>query len=159
LGVGIDIPLSMECRRVITGAAEEADRAGSRAIGTEHLLAAVLRLSGNPTARLLNDHGITIESVAKAGSLAGPGFNASSDAALGQFFKTFEALWNDRESYEIASLFADDGELVDVSGKLSKGNLEIGQATHAFDRLGMDFVSIRWKQQSNRIIDANHVIS
>jgi hypothetical protein len=59
----VDLPLSNECRRILHHAAEEADRLGHKHIGTEHLLAGMLLEKGCYAARLLSEHGVSLESV------------------------------------------------------------------------------------------------
>ena len=43
VSTSIDLPLSNECKRVLAYAAEEAAQLGHKHIGTEHLLAGLLR--------------------------------------------------------------------------------------------------------------------
>ncbi|MGA2359283.1 MAG: Clp protease N-terminal domain-containing protein [Terriglobales bacterium] len=59
----VDLPLSSECRRILHYALEEADRLGHKHIGTEHLLAGMLLEEDSFAARLLSQHGVSLESV------------------------------------------------------------------------------------------------
>ena len=59
----IQMPLSTECKRILSYSAEEADRLGDSDIGVEHLLVAVLREEKCLGARLLRDMGVRLESV------------------------------------------------------------------------------------------------
>jgi ATP-dependent Clp protease ATP-binding subunit ClpC len=74
--IPIDVPLSAESRRVLGHAADESSRIGHNYIGTEHLLLGLLREELSVAARILNDHGIRLEStrgeVATAPELAKP---------------------------------------------------------------------------------------
>ena len=53
ISTSVDLPLSNECMRILAYAAEEAERAADRHIGTEHLLAGMLREEGCFAANLL----------------------------------------------------------------------------------------------------------
>jgi len=59
----VDLPLSNECKRILHYASEEADRLGHKHIGTEHLLAGMLLEKDCYAARLLSEHGVSLESV------------------------------------------------------------------------------------------------
>ncbi|QUW03289.1 ATP-dependent Clp protease ATP-binding subunit [Chloracidobacterium validum] len=56
--VAMDLPLSPEAKRILVHAAEEAERMNLRAIGTEHLLLALLREENSLAARILYEHGL-----------------------------------------------------------------------------------------------------
>ncbi|MCS7078633.1 MAG: ATP-dependent Clp protease ATP-binding subunit [Chloracidobacterium sp.] len=56
--VAMDLPLSPEAKRILVHAAEEAERLNMRAIGTEHLLLALLREENSLAARILYEHGL-----------------------------------------------------------------------------------------------------
>jgi len=59
----VDLPLSNESKRILHYASEEADRLGHKHIGTEHLLAGMLLEKDCYAARLLSEHGVSLESV------------------------------------------------------------------------------------------------
>lgn len=61
--VPITVPLSPECKRILTYSMEEADSLNHRCIGAEHLLLAILREEKCTAARLLVEAGIRLESV------------------------------------------------------------------------------------------------
>jgi ATP-dependent Clp protease ATP-binding subunit ClpC len=61
----VDLPLSHPCKRVLTYAAEEAERLGHRHIGPEHLLLGVLRENG-PEAQTLLGLGIELAATREA---------------------------------------------------------------------------------------------
>jgi Clp amino terminal domain, pathogenicity island component len=56
-----DIPLSRECQRVLTYAAEEADELSHKHIGTEHLLLGLLREKDCFAAQLLNERKVFLD--------------------------------------------------------------------------------------------------
>ena len=58
-----DLPLSNESERVLTYAAEEAERLANKYIGTDHLLLGLLREEDGFAAELLRDGGVTLEGV------------------------------------------------------------------------------------------------
>lgn len=57
----VDLPLSNESKRVLSYAAEEADRLGHRHIGTEHLLLGLLREENCFAAEILRQHGLELD--------------------------------------------------------------------------------------------------
>jgi Clp amino terminal domain, pathogenicity island component len=59
----VDLPLTDECKHILHYAAEEADRIGHKHIGTEHLLAGMLLEKNCYAARLLTEHGVSLEGV------------------------------------------------------------------------------------------------
>ena len=59
----VDLPLSKECRHILSHASEEADQLGHKHIGTEHLLAGMLRERDCFAAQLLKEHGVSLEIV------------------------------------------------------------------------------------------------
>lgn len=61
--VAMDLPLSPEAKRILVHAAEEAERMNVRAIGTEHLLLALLREENTLAARILYEHGLRPQSI------------------------------------------------------------------------------------------------
>src|ERR1700730_15601415 len=63
VSTSVDLPLSNENRRVLSYAAEEAERLSHRHIGTEHLLLGLLREELSFAARILNEHGVRLSGV------------------------------------------------------------------------------------------------
>lgn len=61
VSTSVDLPLSNESKRVLTYAAEEAERLGHKHIGTEHLMLGILREEGCFACRMLTQRGIEIE--------------------------------------------------------------------------------------------------
>lgn len=59
----VDLPLSKECQHILLHASEEADRLAHKHIGTEHLLVGMLQEKDCYAARLLNENGISLDSV------------------------------------------------------------------------------------------------
>ena len=59
----IDLPLSTECKRILTFAADEAERLRHRHIGTEHLLLGILREDKCLAAEILHERGLKLTSI------------------------------------------------------------------------------------------------
>lgn len=59
----VDIPFSVESKRVLTYAQEEAERVSHKHVGTEHLLAALMREEGFLAAQILHERGLSLEKV------------------------------------------------------------------------------------------------
>lgn len=63
VSTSVDLPLSNECKRVLTFAAEEAENLGHKHIGTEHLLLGLLREDQSFAAELLREAGLRLDLV------------------------------------------------------------------------------------------------
>jgi len=61
LTASVDLPLSIEAKRVLSYAADESDRLNHTHIGTEHLLLGLLRTEHTVAAQVLADLGIDLE--------------------------------------------------------------------------------------------------
>lgn len=61
ISTSVDLPLSNECKRILADAAEEAERAHHQHIGTEHLVAGVLREERCFAAELLRKYGVSLD--------------------------------------------------------------------------------------------------
>lgn len=62
----VELPLNGQCKRVLDFATEEADRLGSKHIGTEHLLLGLLREEGCIAAQLLKPRGAELTKIRNA---------------------------------------------------------------------------------------------
>ena len=65
VATSVDLPLSNESKRVLTYAAEEAERLDHKRIGTEHLLLGLMRENEGFAAQLLNEAGLRLEDARK----------------------------------------------------------------------------------------------
>jgi len=119
LSTSIEVPLSIESKRVLNHAAEEADRLGHKHIGTEHLLLGLLRGENSRASVILRHYGAdaaTIRSKVAEGLLLqwAPGRRAGGAiAALNSFLSSLK----NRCNPELADFFAVNGQFVDTSGK------------------------------------------
>ncbi|MEE8349914.1 MAG: ATP-dependent Clp protease ATP-binding subunit [Acidobacteriota bacterium] len=75
ISTSVELPLSDEAKRVLTYAAEEADRLMSNYIGTEHILLGLLREENSLAAEILYENGLRLSRVRE--ELAGPGTERS----------------------------------------------------------------------------------
>jgi ATP-dependent Clp protease ATP-binding subunit ClpC len=70
ISTSVDLPLSNDCKQVLTYAAEEAEQLGHKHIGTEHLLLGLLREEKCFAAQILHERGLRLlairEELAKA---------------------------------------------------------------------------------------------
>ena len=63
VSTSVDLPLSEACKRVLSNAAEEAGRLAHKHIGACHLLLGLLREEGCLAAKILQEHGLRLESL------------------------------------------------------------------------------------------------
>lgn len=63
VAASVDLPLSIECRRILAYTAEEAERLNSDHIGTEHLFLGMLREEKSEAAQLFYRHGLKLDVV------------------------------------------------------------------------------------------------
>src|SRR5246500_1099708 len=63
ISTSVEVPLSQECKRILTFAAEEAERLGHKHVGTEHLLLGVLREEKSFGAEILLERGLRLSTV------------------------------------------------------------------------------------------------
>ncbi|MBV9742329.1 MAG: ATP-dependent Clp protease ATP-binding subunit, partial [Acidobacteriia bacterium] len=57
----VDLPVSLASKRILAYAAEEAERLNHKQIAAEHMLAGILREKKTLAAKILTEHGITVE--------------------------------------------------------------------------------------------------
>jgi ATP-dependent Clp protease ATP-binding subunit ClpA len=57
----VDLPLSEECKRILTYGAEEANRLGHKHIGTDHLFLGILREQNCFAAQILRERGVSLD--------------------------------------------------------------------------------------------------
>src|SRR5262249_27240386 len=63
VATSIDLPLSLECKRILAYAAEETERLNHLHIGTEHLLLGILREEQCVAAQILHERGLKPDGV------------------------------------------------------------------------------------------------
>lgn len=77
ISTSVDLPLSNECRRALSHAAEEAERLSHKHIGCEHLLLGLLREDKSFAASLLHERGVRLSAVREILSSQPAGTTAS----------------------------------------------------------------------------------
>src|SRR6201982_2731889 len=63
ISTSVEVPLSQECKRILTFGAEEAERLGQKHVVTEHLLLGVLRKEKSFGAEILLERGLRLSTV------------------------------------------------------------------------------------------------
>jgi uncharacterized protein (TIGR02246 family) len=155
----VEVPLSVESKRVLNFAAEEAERLGQRHVGTEHLLLGLLREEDALAAVTLRRHGAHLAEIRLklAGNAsryrepttpAGTHYSyplASKPASAMDAVSSFLSGLKSKTSPDLADFFADNGQFIDASGKIWFGREEIKKE---FERL---FAAFSKKNTSYRI--------
>ena len=72
VSTSVDLPLSGECKRAVTFAAEESERLGQNWIGTVHLILGLLREPSGAAAEILGRYGMGLEEVRVAAAHSQP---------------------------------------------------------------------------------------
>ncbi len=72
VSTSVDLPLSLECKRILAYASEEAERLNHKHIGSAHLLAGLLREPNSTGARLLAERQVGIEVARKLAAESRP---------------------------------------------------------------------------------------
>ncbi len=109
VSTSVDLPLSNEGKRVLTYAAEEAERMGHKHIGTEHLLLGLLREENCFAQQILKERGIELEAIRE---------NLSKPGMEGSVLQSTAVSKSAAAAQTVASLF------VDLSDKAANGALE-----------------------------------
>jgi ATP-dependent Clp protease ATP-binding subunit ClpA len=121
ISTSVELPLSLECNKILNLAAEESDRLGHRHIGTEHLLLGLLRMENSFAGKILLARGVEIAAVRE--QLAGfwgaesisvqPKLSTKPIAALENFLAGLK--WHKAE--DLVPFFAVTAQFVDVYGR------------------------------------------
>jgi hypothetical protein len=121
ISTSVEMPLTLECKKVLTLAAEEADRLGHRHVGTEHVLLGMLGVEGSLAARLLRERGLKLAAIREqlanaAGSLNRKAPAEPSRGAIATLDSFLAGLkWLNSE--DLISFFVENAEFIDASGK------------------------------------------
>jgi Clp amino terminal domain, pathogenicity island component len=121
ISTSVEVPLSPDSAMALRFATEEAERLHQRHVGTEHLLAGLLRVEGSLAAKVLWAKGFAVGVIrerlvaaprdAGAMRLAGP--NREALLTLHSFLSGLKSL----SSGDLVGFFAENAEFVDPSGK------------------------------------------
>ncbi|HEV1994352.1 MAG TPA: Clp protease N-terminal domain-containing protein [Candidatus Acidoferrum sp.] len=127
ISVAMEVPLSAECKQILVLAGEEADRLGSRAVGTEHLLLALLRVEESLAGKILREKKFSRELVLEKLPESRPGAQAAmhSSRAAVDALQNFLTGLRDKHPEQPASYFAESGQFIDTNGRRWVGREEI----------------------------------
>lgn len=140
VSTSVDLPLSNESKRILAYAAEEAELAGHKHIGTEHLAAGILREEGCFASVLLRAHGVelkTIREEMKAGWLGDP-----MAVIGGEGMGTKRAGWanaefrcgNEKLGVSVLSLVPRVGEKVQLNTEGTDKRYRVIDVVYAFEQ-------------------------
>jgi hypothetical protein len=118
LSTAVEIPLSVECKKVLNLAAETAERLGHRSVETEHMLIGILRVESSIAAQILIARGLNSgpiqEQIAKAPSAR---YEATPTIGAQAMLETFLAGLKSLNSEQLIDCFAKNAEFIDASGQ------------------------------------------
>jgi hypothetical protein len=120
ISTSVEVPLTVESKKVLNLAAEEADRLRHRHIGTEHIMLGLLRAEGSLAGKLLQARGVRVatlrEQMAKVPIESINVHPTSSKNGMDMLDSFLAGLkWNKAE--ELLTFFAENAQFVDVYGK------------------------------------------
>jgi ATP-dependent Clp protease ATP-binding subunit ClpA len=117
----VEVPLTLESKKVLRLAAEEADRLGHRHVGTEHILLGLLGVEASLAGKILQARGVKVETlrvqiaeVSRAGSMH---VQPKSSKRAMDTFESFLAGLKWQKAEELLIFFAENSHFVDVYGK------------------------------------------
>ena len=120
ISTSVEVPLTLESKKILKLAAEEADRLGHRHIGTEHILLGLLRVEGSLAGKILQARGVRVatlrEQVAKA-SVESINVQPKSTKRAMTTLDSFLAGLKWHKAEELFTFFAENAQFVDVHGK------------------------------------------
>ncbi|MGH9743620.1 MAG: Clp protease N-terminal domain-containing protein [Candidatus Acidiferrum sp.] len=117
ISTSIEIPLATESKHILKMAAEEADRTGSKHVGTEHLLLGILREEKCFAAELLRERHLTVDWLRQ--ELTHPPTQPAVPSA-GELVSLSHLVnaWGEGNAATVARSFSSSGQFVDLSGNL-----------------------------------------
>jgi hypothetical protein len=118
VSTSVEIPLSVECKKVLNLAGETAGRLGHRAVETEHLLIAILRVESSMACQILIARGLNSALLqAEIARAPSPTYLAHARMSALLTLDSFLAGLKCLSSKELIAFFAENAEFIDVSGK------------------------------------------
>jgi hypothetical protein len=123
----VEVPLTAQCKRILTFAAEEAERLGHRHVGTEHLLLGLLREKGGLGAAILRADKVNLSKLREklCGSYYTGSISPSAPTERKLVVERFLAALRDGTLNDLHDFFTADSWFIDASGKLWRGQNEI----------------------------------
>ena len=118
IATSVEVPISDECKKVLTLAAETAERFGHRQVETGHMLIAILGVEASLAAQILTASGLKPGPI-KDQIAKGPGPKYQSKARIGALLTldSFLAGLKWLNADELIHFFAKTAEFIDASGK------------------------------------------
>jgi len=121
ISTSVEMPLTVECKKLLRLAAEEADRLGHRYIGTEHFLLGILGMKSSLAGRVLQARGLEASAVREQLAKAlgpsrvsiGERKDETAELKLDSFLAALK--WNNAE--QLIEFFARNARFIDVFGK------------------------------------------
>jgi ATP-dependent Clp protease ATP-binding subunit ClpA len=121
ISTSVEVPLTLESKKVLNLSGEEADRLGHRHVGTEHLLLGLLRLEGSLASKILKARGADVamlrEQMAKVSSAQSADVRPKSSKTGIVTLESFLAGLKWHRAEELLTYFAENAQFVDVLGK------------------------------------------
>jgi Clp amino terminal domain, pathogenicity island component len=117
----VEIPLTVDCRKVLNLAAEESERLGHRDVGTEHILLGMLGVERSLAARLLQGRGVKAAEVrvrlTKTSRPSTVNIEERRDEGAKLALDSFLAGLKEYKAEELIEFFAQNAQFTDVFGK------------------------------------------
>ena len=156
ISTSVDMPLSVESRRALQHAAEEAERLACKHVGTEHLLLGLLDEKDCMAARILMARGVDAaklrieigDAMAKPPALAHA--VAPKELRVARISSVLKR-WAAGQAKDFAEQFHPEGQYADIRGTVANGRGEIEALTAAL------FRSPHWNEKRWHIKDVQLV--
>jgi Clp amino terminal domain, pathogenicity island component len=120
ISTSLEVPLTVESKKVLHAATEEADRMGHGHVGTEHLVIGMLRLDGSLASKILQARGVKIatirEEVAKFSDIARIAGLQSRKRAI-ETLESFLSGLKWQKAEDLMQFVAETAQFVDVHGR------------------------------------------
>jgi uncharacterized protein (TIGR02246 family) len=123
--LSVELPLSAECKRILSHAPEEAERLGHFQIGTEHLLLGILREEKCLAARILAGHGVKAAAIREAFTAGTAEAEKAGEAKLGPVVDELLVAWQTHDAEKVAGFFCGYGQFWDTHGERWLGRAEV----------------------------------
>ena len=150
ISTSVEVPISTECKHILTMAAEESERLGNKHVGTEHLLLGILREDGCLAARLLTARGLTLARLREELTRPSNDPHKQDSEEIVSLRQLAEA-WGDGQASNFARMFAPEGQFVDPHGNLWIGPGRIHEGAKLI------FAAPGWVKTHGKIEDVQFV--
>jgi uncharacterized protein (TIGR02246 family) len=122
ISTSVEVPLSAECKRILSFAAEEAERLDHRQTGAAHLLLGILREDECAAACILAGHGMKAAAIREA--LVAKTAKETK-AKLGPVVDELLVAWQGHDAEKVAAFCGEHGQFWDAHGERWLGRAEI----------------------------------